>query len=92
VYRAQLLVHNDLPAATDALLHSSVPDLDRQHVERLLEIYQFAVPETPEVSVAGITRAVEAYPANDTPPDLTDLNLADFIAPEFAAEAIATVR
>jgi NitT/TauT family transport system substrate-binding protein len=92
IYRAQRLAHADLEATTNALLNSSVPALDRPHIERLLTIYQAAVPETPEVSVEGTLIALQAFPASGRAPDLSNVNVAEFIAPEFAQRAVARIN
>jgi NitT/TauT family transport system substrate-binding protein len=91
IYRAQRLAHADLQLTVDALLNSSVPALDRADVQRLLEIYQAAVPERPDVSEEGTLLALRAFPASGRTPDLSGVDLARYIAPEFARDAVAAI-
>ena len=89
VYRPQQLIHADLKASADALFRSGVPGLERRHVETLLPIYQPAIPKTPEVSVAAIDKSNKNFfQATQGPADLSRSNLADYIAPQFARQAV----
>lgn len=89
VYRAQQLIHADLKASADALFRSGVPGLERRLVETLLPIYQPAIPNTPEVSIEAIHKSNKNFfPATQTPADLTKVNLPDYIAPQFARQAV----
>ena len=89
VYRAQQLIHADLKASADALFRSGVPGLERRHVETLLPIYQPAIPKTPEVSVEAIDKSNKNFfQATQGPADLSKSNLADYIAPQFARQAV----
>ena len=93
VYRAQQLIHADLKAAADALFLSGVPGLERRLVEALLPIYQPAIPKTPEVSIEAIHKSNKNFfRATQTPPDLSKVNLADYIAPQFARQAVGGPR
>jgi hypothetical protein len=89
VYRAQRLIHTDLKTATEALFRSAIPGLKPALVETILTIYQPAVPETPEVTVQGLEQAYRLFPASRTPPDLSKIDLRDYIAPEIARKAIS---
>jgi ABC-type nitrate/sulfonate/bicarbonate transport system substrate-binding protein len=89
IYRAQQLLHADLGAATEALMRSGVPGLERRLVDTLLPIYQPAVPGTPEVTVGGVAQAYRLFPESRTPPDISGIDLADYLAPEFAQRAVA---
>ena len=80
VRRAQELIHTDQNAAVEALLESGVPGLDRTLVETIVDIYAPAIPESPEVSIEGIERALDVFPAHRTPPDLTGIDIGGFIA------------
>jgi hypothetical protein len=88
IYRAQQLVHRDLKLSADALLGSGVKARDRPHVEKFLQIYQRAIPVNPELSVDGIAQSLRLFPASSAPPDLSGINLADYIAPSYAIEAV----
>jgi ABC-type nitrate/sulfonate/bicarbonate transport system substrate-binding protein len=89
VYRAQQLVHTDQQAAARAI-QSGLTGLDKELVETIVEIYAPAIPATPDVSAAGVMRAHELLPAHQTPPDLSGIDLRDYVAPEFAEEAVST--
>ncbi len=89
VHRAQQLVHTDQQAAVRAILQSGIPDLDRTLVETIVEIYAPAIPTTPEVSVEGVERAHELFPAHRTPPDLSGIDLGKYVILEFAREAVS---
>ena len=62
VYRAQQLLRADLNAAADALFKSGLTGLERPKVEKILSIYQPAIPETPAVSVDGVLKATRFGP------------------------------
>lgn len=80
VHRAQQLIRTDVAATVEALLVSGVPGLERPLLEIIVGIYSPAVPESPEVSVEGVQRAAELFPAHRTQPDLTGIDLEGFIA------------
>lgn len=89
VYRAQQLIHADLKAAADALFRSGVDGLERRFVETLLPIYQPAIPKTPKVDIAAIQKSnANFFPLTRGPADLSKVNLADYIAPQFAEQAV----
>ena len=87
VHRAQQLIHTDQQAAIRAILQSGVPGLDRELVETIVGIYAPAIPSTPVVSVDGVTRVHELYPAHQTPPDLSGIDLSKYVAIDIAQEA-----
>ena len=80
VRRAQMLIRTDQAAAVEALLESGVPDLDKTLLETIVGIYAPAIPESPEVSIEGIERALDLFPAHRTPPDLTGIDIGDYVA------------
>lgn len=88
VYRAQKLVHADQKAAADALFASGVPGLERKKVETIVAIYEPAIPQTPDVSIEGMERMLKLWPAQRTPPDLSKTDFADYVAPQFARQAV----
>jgi hypothetical protein len=92
IARAETLIHGDRPAAVAAILRE-FPDMERRHVEKVVEVYQTAIPTSPRVSSKGFQAALELFPASRQPPDLSGLDLNEFVAPEFAdAVAESTVR
>src|SRR5262245_26383123 len=92
IYRAQQLIHSDPVASVNAVLASGATTMDRSRVERIVAIYGPAVPQTPKVSPTGMERDAEIYPAHPRAPDFTRVKAADYVAPEFAAEAVSTKR
>ena len=80
VYRAQQLIHSDEDAVVQALLDPGMPGMERSLSETIVAIYTPAIPDSPVVSVAGLEKAVEAYPAHQPTPDLSGIDLADYIA------------
>ena len=50
------------------------------------------MPLTPEVSAAAVLRALELFPDHRSAPDLTGIDVADYLAPEFAAQAVADAQ
>lgn len=83
--RAQQLARTDQNAATEALLRSDMPGLERPLVKRLVSIYAAAVPPDPAVTAEGVRQAAEQFrPETRTPPDLTGIDLNDYILPPSA--------
>jgi NitT/TauT family transport system substrate-binding protein len=87
IYRAQRLIHSDPKATVDALLASGVAS-DRALTEALVAVYGQAVPPTPKISLSGIERDAILYPAHPRAPDFAHVHASDFVAPEFAEDAI----
>jgi ABC-type nitrate/sulfonate/bicarbonate transport system substrate-binding protein len=81
IARAESLVHTDLAATEDAVMHA-IPSMDRRHLHTLLALYQSAVPLVPRVSVDGLAPALALFPASRTAPSLEGVPLADFVAPD----------
>jgi ABC-type nitrate/sulfonate/bicarbonate transport system substrate-binding protein len=79
IARAEVLVHVDLAATEDAVMHA-IPSMDRRHLHTLLGLYQAAVPVLPQVSVEGLVPALALFPASHTAPSLEGVPLADFVA------------
>ncbi len=86
VARAERLIHADKRAAVDAILRA-LPELDRKHVTALVDVYEPAVPATPEPSAAALGPALALYPANKVPPKLDGVDVAKFVLPRFARDA-----
>ena len=89
IHRAQQLIHNDEDAVVQALLDSGIPGLERSLVETIVHIYAPAIPDSPAVSVEGMARAVELFPAHRPPPILTGIDFADYVALGIAQDAAA---
>jgi NitT/TauT family transport system substrate-binding protein len=85
--RGEKLVHADLAATEEAVMHA-LPSLDRRHLHTMLGVYQPAVPETPVVGTEGLAPALALFPASRKPPSLEGIPLADFVDPTVLAEAM----
>jgi NitT/TauT family transport system substrate-binding protein len=88
IYRAQKRIHSDPKATVDAVLASGATTADRSLVEAIAAIYSRAVPQTPEISLTGMKRDVTLYPAHPVAPDFTRVKAEDYVAPEFAEQAV----
>lgn len=86
IYRAQQLIHSDLKGSANALLRSGVPGVEQRPVETTLRLYQPAVPKTPDVSITAVQRTDKYF--GRPPGDLSKVNLQDYIAPQFAKQAM----
>jgi ABC-type nitrate/sulfonate/bicarbonate transport system substrate-binding protein len=91
IARAQRLIHRDQKGTTEALLRE-FPDMDRRHVETIVAIYEPAIPHTPRVSADGFKPALELFPATRKAPDLSGIDLQDFVAADFATAAIKSLE
>ncbi|MCZ6891443.1 MAG: ABC transporter substrate-binding protein [Chloroflexi bacterium] len=89
LHRAQQLVHADLQAAADAIRGSGVKLLAPQGLETIVAIYEPAIPQTPEVSVEAVLKELALFPAHQTPPDLSGIDLTKYVEPRFAQQAIS---
>jgi ABC-type nitrate/sulfonate/bicarbonate transport system substrate-binding protein len=69
IARAETLIHKDLKAAVRAAAVAQ-PGRDPKQLERIVEIYQPAMPATPAVTVEGIRGALPFYPSGKVPPEL----------------------
>ncbi len=91
IARAERLVHSD-PAAVVAALAAEFPKMNRRHIETIVSLYAPAIPDTPVVSVDGLLPALALFPASQTAPDLTGIDLAPYIDAHFAQQASAPAR
>ena len=89
LHRAQQLVHADLQAAADAIRGSGVNLLAPRGLETIVAIYEPAIPQTPEVSVEAVLKELALFPAHQTPPDLSGIDLTKYVEPRFAQQAIS---
>jgi ABC-type nitrate/sulfonate/bicarbonate transport system substrate-binding protein len=76
IARAEKLIHENRGAALEALLKAAPPTGKdgRALTQRLLDLYLAAIPDTPQVTVEGLKRALELYPAKKRPPDLSHVD------------------
>jgi ABC-type nitrate/sulfonate/bicarbonate transport system substrate-binding protein len=72
IARAETLIHKDRAAALKALLKAAPGDATL--AAKLLDLYEPAIPHEPSVSVEGLRRALELYPASKRPPDLSGVD------------------
>jgi ABC-type nitrate/sulfonate/bicarbonate transport system substrate-binding protein len=66
---AQQIVHTD-QARTFECVRTLFPDRSADQLRIILGLYTPAVPERPDVSQAGLERALELFPANRVPPQI----------------------
>jgi hypothetical protein len=62
----------------------ALPDRDRREVDRIVTLYEPAIPTTPEVSIQGIRGALALFPSSRTPPDLSGIELRAYVDNHFA--------
>ena len=86
VARAEKLIHADKKAAVDAIC-KALPSVDRKHVAALVDVYEPAVPATPEVSAEALHAALALFPANKVAPKLDGIDLKKYVLPRFAHDA-----
>jgi ABC-type nitrate/sulfonate/bicarbonate transport system substrate-binding protein len=79
IARGQELARTDVDATMEELLNAGIPDLDRELVEAIVAIYTNAIPESPAVSVTGVERSAELFPAHLAPPDLSGIDLSLYV-------------
>ncbi len=88
IYRAQQLIHSDLERTVTALIESGVEDVDQELVGTIVKIYEPALPSTPVVSAEGILRQLRMFPDHQDAPDLTGVDLSQYVAPQFAEKVV----
>jgi hypothetical protein len=88
IYRAEKRIHSDQEGTVDAILASGATKADRSLVEAIAMIYSPAVPQNPKISLVGIERDATLYPAHPVAPDFTRVKAADYVAAQFAADAV----
>ena len=77
--RAQQLLHDDQEAAVDALLRSGMRGLRRPLVERIVDIYEPAIPDTPRVTEDSLRGAAAFQPAGPLASDVSALDLDRYV-------------
>ena len=88
IYRAQRLIHSDAKGTVDAILASGAAGQDRRMVEAFVAVYGPAVPRNPRISLEGVERDATLYPAHPRAPDFARVRAGDYVAPQFADQAI----
>jgi NitT/TauT family transport system substrate-binding protein len=88
IYRAQRLIHSDVKGTVEAILASGAAGTDRRMVEAFAAVYGPAVPHTPQISLEGIERDAALYPAHPRAPDFARVKVTDYVAPQFADQAV----
>ena len=88
IYRAQRLIHSDAKGTVEALLASGAAGRDRRMVEAFVAVYGPAVPRNPQISLEGVERDAALYPAHPRAPDFARVRASDYIAPQFADQAV----
>jgi ABC-type nitrate/sulfonate/bicarbonate transport system substrate-binding protein len=88
IYRAEEQIHSDQKATVDAIIASGATTSSRSLVEAIATIYSAAVPKTPKISLSGIERDATLYPAHPVAPDFAHVKLADYVALQFADDAV----
>jgi len=91
ILRAQTLIHRDREAAVDALVHE-FPGMNRRQVATIVGIYEPAIPRVPRVTAEGFRAALQLFPASRKAPDLSGIDLGEFVAPEFTDAAIKSIE
>lgn len=83
---AQRLVHTSKKDAVAALA-KEFPTRPRKELETIVDIYERAIPESPDVRVEDIAPALELFPEGVPKPELAGIDLAPFVATDIAAKA-----
>jgi ABC-type nitrate/sulfonate/bicarbonate transport system substrate-binding protein len=86
IARAEKLVHADR-AKTAELLSREFPKRDPRHVRAIVDLYEPAIPDSPDVTSAGMLPALALFPASRPAPSLAGIDLEAYVAPSFAQEA-----
>jgi ABC-type nitrate/sulfonate/bicarbonate transport system substrate-binding protein len=89
IYGAQRLIHGDRQATLGAIRSSGVILRAPAALERIVEIYSPAIPESPAVSAEGALRELALFPARRALPDMSGIAIEDFVDNRFAVQAIA---
>jgi NitT/TauT family transport system substrate-binding protein len=92
VHRAQGLIHSDREATIAAIRASGVAVRAPSALDVFVELYEPAVPSSPEVTVAGVLRELELFPDRRPLPDLSGIDMAAHVDNQFAREAVSDGR
>lgn len=90
IHRAQRLIHTDREATLTAIRRSVVELQAPGALETLVDIYEPAIPYTPEVSPDGALRELELFPARREVPDLSTVDMTKFVDNRFVERALAS--
>src|SRR5262245_54675315 len=86
IYRAQRLIHADRQATLDAIRASSVRLRAPDALERIVELYEPAVPPKPAVSIEGALAELAFFPGRRVPPDLSGVDMTPYVDNGFARQ------
>ncbi len=87
IARAETLIRTSPFDAANALA-KVFPQRDRAEIDLLARLYSSAVPPSPTVSVEGLAPAVLFFPEGEDKPSFDGIDLATFIAPDLARDAL----
>ena len=87
IARAEALIHSDRHRAADALARR-FPSRDRAEIDRIVELYEPAVPDTPDVRAEDLAPALALYPAGVQKPSLDGIDLAAHVDDSLARDAL----
>jgi NitT/TauT family transport system substrate-binding protein len=88
IYRAQQLIHSDNDGTLAAIRRSGVELQAPDALETLVEIYEPAIPTTPEVSAEGAMRELALYPSRREPLDLGNVDFTPFVDNTFVEQVM----
>jgi ABC-type nitrate/sulfonate/bicarbonate transport system substrate-binding protein len=74
------------PKETVDLLAKTFPARERRELETIVQLYEPAIPDTPDVRVEDLAPALALFPADLPKPDLGAMDLTPYVAKGLAAE------
>jgi NitT/TauT family transport system substrate-binding protein len=89
IQRAQQLIHSDRDGTIAAIRRSGVELRAPDALARLVDIYEPAIPMTPEVSAEGAMRELALYPSRREPLDLGNVDMRPFVDNTFVERVMA---
>jgi NitT/TauT family transport system substrate-binding protein len=89
IHRAQQMIHSDRDGTLAAIRRSGVELRAPGALETLVDIYEPAIPTTPEVSAEGAMRELALYPSRREPLDLGNVDFTPFVDNTFVERVIA---
>lgn len=85
---AEKSIHAAQKPTVDALARE-FPARDRRELETIVALYERAIPERADVSIADLAPALAFFPQGEALPDLSGIELAPFVATSVAGAARA---
>lgn len=86
---AQKLIHSSKQQTVTALA-KEYPTRPTKELETIVDLYQQAIPDTPDVRVEDIAPALDLFPEAVPKPDLAGMDFAPFVATDLAVKARET--